>query len=246
MAVRAPEPIVIKLLTPHRPLLTRAAYTMGVGGLVLFGSTFSQRAVLAFQLLGVAIIAFAAFLFYAAIRVRTWKEFSIRIDDKDVRIPARPLAQQQFDTVPLVSIEKISYAASGQGPRLEILSHHHFHILPFNWFPDGAEPAWLALRLHVRSQLARANQSLESGELAALERTMLDGKSFGAYVIEPLDGPPEVVATLDKKSEQEDEAIKEKIRGKGAKLYDCSERIRALREALERGLAAPVIGKLPP
>ena len=243
--MRAPEPIVIKLLTPHRPLLTRAAYTMGGGGLILFVSTFAQHAVLAFQLLGVTVVAFATFLFYAANRVRTWKDFSIRIDDKDVRIPARPLAQQQLDTVPLVSIEKISYAASGQGPRLEILSHHHFHILPFNWFPDGAEPAWLALRLQVRSQLARANQTLESGELAALEQTMLDGKSFGAYVIEPLDGPPEVIATLDEQ-ERDSEAIKDKIRGKGAKLYDCSERIRALREALERGLAAPVIGKLPP
>lgn len=245
MAVRAPEPVVIKLLTPHRPLLTRASYTLFAGGLVLFASTFSQHAALAFQLLGVAIVAFAAFLFYAALKVRAWNEFSITIDEKDVRIPARPLAQQQFDTVPLVSIEKISYAASGQGPRLEILSHHHFHILPFNWFPDGAEPAWLALRLHVRSQLARANQALESGELAALEQTMLDGKSFGAYVIEPLDGPPEVLATLDEQ-EKDSEAIKDKIRGKGAKLYDCSERIRALREALERGLAAPVIGKLPP
>jgi hypothetical protein len=218
---------------------------MGAGGLLMFVSTFAQRAVLAVQLLGVTIIAFGAFLFYAAVRVRGWKEFAIRIAEKEVQFPARPLAQHRFDTVPLVSIEKISYAASGQGPRLEILSHHHFHILPFSWFPDGAEPAWLALRLHVRSQLARANQDLEPGELAALEQTMLDGKSFGAYVVETLDAPPEVVATLDAPAEQDDEALRAKVKGRGAKLYDCSVRIRALRDALERGLAAPLMGKSP-
>ncbi len=189
--------------------------------------------------LGVAIASFAVFLFVAALRVRAWKEFALRLDENAMEIPVRPFSRRETLKIPLVEIEQVSYAGSGAGPRLEVLTRGGLHLLPFRWFPDDVKPADVALRVHVRSQLARAQQTLEPAELAAIEATMLAGKSFGAFVVERLDEPPEVVATLDAKAEED--GLAQTLKGKGAKLYDCAERIRALREALERGFAAPVL-----
>jgi hypothetical protein len=240
-------PIVIALVPPSAPIQSRAAFTLAVGGALLFASTLfpsagAERAVFALQALGVAVISFAIFLFVAASRVRGWKEFSLRIDETHVELPARPLSRREMARVPLDQIEMVSYAMSGsQGPRLEILAGYSAHILPFRWFPEKTNPNDVALRLHVRSQLARAKQSLEPAELAALEATLLAEKSHGAFVVERLNEPPEVLATID--SKEEEESVAATLKGKGAKLYDCSARILALREALERGLAAP---NLPP
>lgn len=229
----------MKLRAPYKELQGRAAFTLAVGGVLLFASTFIEHAVLALQALGVAVVSFAVFLFVAALRVRGWKGFALRIDEKTVELPVRPLSRRETQTVPLEQIELVSYAASGAGPRLELLTRGGVYLLPYGWFPADVIPADVALRLHVRSQLARAQQALEPAELAAVEATMLAGKSFGAFVVERLDEPPEVLATLDAKSEEE--GIAQTLKGKGAKLHDCAERIRALREALERGLAAPVL-----
>lgn len=237
-----PEPIVIALVTPHAPLFSRAAFVLAVGGVLLFGSTYVDHAVLALQALGVAVASFAVFLFFAAIRVKGWTSFQLRIGDESIEVPARPLSRRETAVLPFETIEMISYAFTGsQGPRLELLVREGVHVLPFRWFPAGINPADVALRLHVRSQLARAKQSLEPAKLAALEATLLAEKSFGAFVVERLGEPPEVVATIDSKDEEQPTA--ETLKGQGAKLYDCSTQIRALREALERGLAAP---NLPP
>lgn len=242
MAKKTSNPIVIALVAPYGALQSRAAFVLAIGGVLLFGSTYLDHAVLALQALGVAVVSFALFLFFAAVRVRGWTGFELRIDDKEVVMPARPLSRREMAHVPLDSIEMISYAFTGsQGPRLELLVREAVHVLPFRWFPKSVNPSDIALRLHVRSQLARAHQDIEPAELAALEATLLAEKSFGAFVVERLGEAPEVVATIDSKEEEAKTA--ESLKGQGAKLYDCSVKINALREALERGFAAP---KLPP
>lgn len=238
-----PSPLVVPLRPPSGELRARAAFTLALGGLVLFASSLTAHAVFALQALGVATVSFAAFLFYGALRVRAWDGFAVRVGERAVELPVRPLARRETARVSLEDIELVSYAASGRGPRLEILARGGFYVLPFAWFPAGAAPAELALRLHVRSQLARSRHDVSPAELAALEATMIAGKSFGAFVVERLGEPPEVVATLDRKEEEGDAAAA--LKGTGAKLYDCAARIRALREALERGLPAPALPAAP-
>jgi hypothetical protein len=230
------EPFVVALATPHRPIERRAALSFAAAGALLFASTFSRSA-LVLQALGAGTAGFALYLLWSALRVRGWKDFRIVLGDETIEVPMVPLLRRESVRLKLDEIEMVTYAASGDRPRIQILTRQGIWLVPFDWFEKGSSPVELALRIHVRSQLARAGQTLGAGELAALEATLIAGKSYGAFVVERLGEPPEVVATLDRASEKE--AVADKLKGRGAKLYDCSERILALRDALERGLAAP-------
>jgi len=231
------QKVVISLVTPHKSLQSRAAFFFSLAGALIFVSTLTQRGALAIQAIGASTLGFAFWITYAAIRIRGWKDFRVELDEDALLVPEKPLVRREMTRIPLTEIQMVSYAGTGDVPRIEILSRTGLTTLPFSWFPKTVSPSELGLRVHIRSQLARAREALEPAELAALEATMIAGKSYGAYVIERLGETPEIVATLDSSAEKE--ALAPDLKGKGAKLIDCSERIRALRDALERGLAAP-------
>jgi len=227
----------VPLKTPHRSIERRAALLFAAAGAIFFLSSLRERGALPLQVMGAAVTGLAMFVLMSAVRVRAWKDFHVELDDDALELPVEPLAKRTTLRIPYEEIEMVSYRGVGQRPRIEILARSGAYAIPFDWFPKSEKPTELGLRIHIRSQLARANEDVEAVELAALEATMLAGKSFGAFVVERLGQTPEVVATIDDPSEKQ--ALSEDLKGRGARMVDCSHRIRALRDALERGLAAP-------
>lgn len=242
--VERPDPLEMRvsLRTPHGQLRQRAALGLVIGGAVLFASTYPSRLSLGLQGIGAAILGFAAWLAWGAARVRGWKDFGVRLSSTELEAPVRPLSRRETRTLGLEDVEMVSYAAAGGGPRMIVLAHQDVIVLPFEWFPPEHPATELALRVHVRSQLLRSKASLEADEIAATEATMLAGKAYGALVITPVGGAPEVVATFD--SDEERDRVEAENKGRGARVIDCRQRIAALRDALERGLSAPEIAGL--
>lgn len=232
------KPLVIALSPPHRALQQRAALLCALAGGLLFLSTFGRSA-LVLQAIGSGTLGFALWVLWAALRVRGWSGFRLTLTDRTLELPMSPLWRRETVRVKLEDVELVSFAVTGERPRVQILTRGGLWLVPFAWFPRGSSPVELGLRVHVRSQLARAGTAPSAAKLAALEQTIIDGKGFGAYVSEPIGEAPRVLATLDDPSERD--ALAATIKGQGARLYDCSEEIRALRDALERGLAAPVL-----
>lgn len=229
----------VRLLTPHGPLQERAALGLMIGGALLFASTYAVRMSLVLQALGAGTLGFSCFLVWAALRVRGWRAFGLRLSQAELELPIRPLTSRRTRTVAIEDIELVSYAVSGPGARIVLVARDAVFALPFRWFPPEHPAAEIALRIHVRSQLRRAGTEVEDAELAAIEAAMLDGKAYGALVAVPVRGEPEVVATFD--SEEERARAQTTYAARGARTIDCRERILALRDALERGLTAPAL-----
>jgi len=244
-ASKRPPELRVALRTPHGPLRQRAALGFVIGGAVLFASTYGSRMALGLQIIAAGVLGFAAFLAWGAVRVKGWKDFGLRLSDREIEAPVRPLTRRATRTVPLEEIEMVSYAATGGGPRIIILARSDVLVLPFEWFPPEYPATEIALRIHVRSQLLRGGATLEPGELAAIEATMIAGKTGGALIVAPLDGPPEAIATYDDDAERA--RLEAEHKGRGAQTIDCSARIKALREGLERGLSyAPGVREAAP
>jgi hypothetical protein len=223
----------VHLRTPHVAVRLRAALLLVVAGTLGFGASFTEVAAPFLIGMAGALFGVALFWFWAARRIAGWKGFLLRLDAESLSVPLRPFYRHASQSIPLAEVLRVDLVAAEGVPTLVLVTQVGTHRFPTAWFPEETPAAELAMRVLVRTTLAKRRAGRELGELAAVEAALGAEKDYGAVVRVGEDGVPEILELLGSAEDRERAEREGMLRTKGARLYVVGEEVRAVRETVE-------------